>query len=69
MAQGYYVLNKLGRYILIPSLISVSNACLYLPLAVCFEQGDYDKSIEICEKAVDEGRSVSPRICSVGANN
>jgi len=26
--------------------------------AVYFEQGNYDKSIEVCEKAVDEGRSL-----------
>lgn len=29
-------------------------------LAVYFEQGNYEKAIETCEKAVDEGRSVSP---------
>jgi tetratricopeptide (TPR) repeat protein len=28
--------------------------------AAYFEQGEYDKSIETCQKAVDEGRDVSP---------
>lgn len=33
-------------------------------VAVHFEQGEYDKAIEVCEKAVDEGRSVSRKIHS-----
>ena len=33
--------------------------------AVYFEQGEYDKCIDTCEKAVDEGRSVSPLLFSL----
>jgi stress-induced-phosphoprotein 1 len=41
---------------LFPSIIQTSSfSCLP---AVYFEQGEYDKSIETCHKAVDEGRDV-----------
>jgi stress-induced-phosphoprotein 1 len=34
-------------------------------LAAYFEQGNYDKAIEVCEKAVEEGRSVRSMFSSV----
>lgn len=36
----------------------------YCSLAVYFEQGRYDEAIETCEKAIEEGQSVSPVQCT-----
>jgi len=49
-------------FLLAPCL-PMSYLHVFFVLAVYFEQGNYDKSIEICEKAVDEGRSVSLYSC------
>ena len=61
MAQGYYIPNESGRWVILVLFVHVTtdvSVCVFTRAAAYFEQGEYDKSIEACQKAVEEGREV-----------
>ena len=57
-----FLTNLGGGWFPYCSRVRRSDVCthrVYICAAAYFEQGEYDKSIEACQKAVDEGRDVS----------
>jgi hypothetical protein len=45
------------------AVTNVPAGSIFAYAAAYFEQGEYDKSIETCQKAVDEGREVISPFC------
>lgn len=61
-----FLTNVAGEAVLVlfaDAVTKVRAGSIFACAAVYFEQGEYDKSIEACQKAVDEGREVISPFC------
>jgi tetratricopeptide (TPR) repeat protein len=61
-----FLTNIAGEAVLVLFADAVTNVragSIFACVAAYFEQGEYDKSIEACQKAVDEGREVKSPFC------
>lgn len=62
-----FLTNLAGEAVLVSFADAVSNVragSVFDCTAAYFEQGEYDKSIEACQKAVDEGHEVISPFCA-----